>query len=193
MELEMIGREQEKELLKEYLESKKSEFIAIYGRRRVGKTFFVRQVIGDSACFVLTGMENAGLQDQLANFFFTLRRFFPVATHPKSWIEAFYELETYLESLPEGKKIVFIDELPWLDTVRSRFVGALEHFWNDWASARNDIKLIVCGSATSWMLKKLINSRGGLHNRVTHKMLISPFCLEEMEQYFLIYIKKKII
>ena len=129
MESEMIGREQEKELLKEYLASNKSEFIAVYGRRRVGKTFFVRQVIGGSACFVLTGMENAGLQDQLANFFFTLRKYYPVATHPKSWIEAFYELETYLEKLPDGEKIVFIDELPWLDTVRSRFVGALEHFF----------------------------------------------------------------
>lgn len=187
MELEMIGREQEKGLLEEYLESKKSEFIAIYGRRRVGKTFFVRQVVGDSACFVLTGMENAGLQDQLANFFFTLRRFFPAATHPKSWIEAFYELETYLESLPKGEKIVFIDELPWLDTVRSRFVGALEHFWNDWASARNDIKLIVCGSATSWMIDNIINNRGGLHNRKTHQIYIAPFTLQESEQYFRTY------
>lgn len=187
MESEMIGREREKELLKEYLASNKSEFIAVYGRRRVGKTFFVRQVIGESACFVLTGMENAGLQDQLANFFFTLRKYYPAATHPKSWIEAFYELETYLENLPEGEKIVFIDELPWLDTVRSRFVGALEHFWNDWASARNDIKLIVCGSATSWMIDNIINNRGGLHNRRTHQIYIAPFTLHESEQYFHTY------
>lgn len=187
MESEMIGREQEKELLKEYLASNKSEFIAVYGRRRVGKTFFVRQVIGGSACFVLTGMENAGLQDQLANFFFTLRKYYPVATHPKSWIEAFYELETYLEKLPDGEKIVFIDELPWLDTVRSRFVGALEHFWNDWASARKDIKLIVCGSATSWMIDNIINNRGGLHNRKTHQIFVAPFTLRESEQYFRTY------
>ncbi len=187
MELDMIGREREKELLKECLASNKSEFIAVYGRRRVGKTFFVRQVIGDSAGFVLTGMENAGLQDQLANFFFTLRRVFPAATHPKSWIEAFYELETYLESMPDGVKIVFIDELPWLDTVRSRFIGALEHFWNDWASARTDIKLIVCGSATSWMIDNIINNRGGLHNRKTHQIYIAPFTLHESEQYFRTY------
>jgi AAA+ ATPase superfamily predicted ATPase len=187
MESEMIGREREKELLKEYLASNKSEFIAVYGRRRVGKTFFVRQVVGGSACFVLTGMENAGLQDQLANFFFTLRKYYPAATHPKSWIEAFYELETYLEKLPDGEKIVFIDELPWLDTVRSRFVGALEHFWNDWASARKDIKLIVCGSATSWMIDNIINNRGGLHNRKTHQIFVAPFTLRESEQYFRTY------
>lgn len=187
MMMEMIGREREKALLKEYLDSGKSEFIAVYGRRRVGKTFFVRQVIGDSACFVLTGMENAGLQDQLANFFFTLRKVFPAAKHPKSWIEAFDDLETYLEGLPEGEKIVFIDELPWLDTVRSRFVGALEHFWNDWASARNDIKLMVCGSATSWMIDNIINNRGGLHNRKTHQIYIAPFTLHESEQYFRTY------
>ena len=183
----MIGRALEQSLLKEYLETQRSELIAVYGRRRVGKTFFIRQVIGDRACFVLTGMENAGLQDQLANFFFTLRKFCPAATHPKSWIEAFYELENYLESLPEGEKIVFIDELPWLDTVRSRFVGALEHFWNDWASARNDIKLIVCGSATSWMIDNIINNRGGLHNRRTHQIYITPFTLHESEQYFRTY------
>ena len=187
MKSEMIGREREKELLEEYLASNKSEFIAVYGRRRVGKTFFVRQVIGGSACFVLTGMENAGLQDQLANFFFALRKSYPAATHPKSWIEAFDELETYLERLPEGEKIVFIDELPWLDTIRSRFVGALEHFWNDWASARKDIKLIVCGSATSWMIDNIINNRGGLHNRKTHQIYIAPFTLHESEQYFRTY------
>lgn len=142
----------------EYLNSNRSEFIAVYGRRRVGKTFFIRQTVGDKACFALTGMENASMKDQLTNFFFTLRRVFPKATQPKSWIEAFDELETYLEQRPKGKKIIVIDELPWLDTVRSKFIAALELFWNGWASARNDIKLIVCGSATSWMIDKIINN-----------------------------------
>ena len=103
---------------------------------------------------------------------------------PQNWTEAFRMLSKNIERLGEGTKIIFIDELPWLDTQKSKFLGALEYFWNNWAYYRKDIKLIVCGSATSWMLNKLINSRGGLHNRVTHKMLISPFCLEEMEQYF---------
>lgn len=142
----------------EYLNSNRSEFIAVYGRRRVGKTFFIRQTVGDKACFALTGMENASMKDQLTNFFFTLRKVFPKATQPKSWIEAFDELETYLEQRPKGKKIIVIDELPWLDTVRSKFIAALELFWNGWASARNDIKLIVCGSATSWMIDKIINN-----------------------------------
>lgn len=183
----MIGREQETKLLKEYLNSNRSEFIAIYGRRRVGKTFFIRQIVGDKACFALTGMENANMKDQLTNFFFTLRRVFPEATQPKSWIEAFDELETYLEHRPKGKKIIVIDELPWLDTVRSKFISALELFWNAWASARNDIKLIVCGSATSWMIDKIINNRGGLHNRRTHQIYIAPFTLNESQRYFKAY------
>ena len=183
----MIGREQETRLLKEYLNSNRSEFIAIYGRRRVGKTFFIRQIVGDKACFALTGMENASMKDQLTNFFFTLRRVFPEATQPKSWIEAFDELETYLEHRPKGKKIIVIDELPWLDTVRSKFISALELFWNAWASARNDIKLIVCGSATSWMIDKIINNRGGLHNRRTHQIYIAPFTLNESQRYFKAY------
>ncbi len=180
----LIGRELERKQLEEYIESDRSEFIAVYGRRRVGKTFLIRQVVGNKACFSLTGMENADMKDQLANFFFTLRRVFPKAAQPTSWIEAFDELETYLEHRPKGKKIVIIDELPWLDTVRSKFIAALEWFWNGWASARDDIKLIVCGSATSWMIDNIINNRGGLHNRKTHQIYVAPFTLNESQRYF---------
>ena len=183
----LIGRESEVVLLKEYLSTEKSEFIAVYGRRRVGKTFLVRQVVGNEACFSVTGMENADMRDQLSNFYFTLRRVFPSAIQPQSWIEAFDELQTYLESLPEGKKIVFIDELPWMDTVRSKFISALERFWNGWADARDDIKLIVCGSSTSWMIDNIINNRGGLHNRKTHQIYVAPFTLGESRNYFKTY------
>lgn len=183
----LVGREEECRLLKEYLNSERSEFIAVYGRRRVGKTFLVRQVIGEKACFSLTGMENADMGDQLANFYFTLRRVYPQALRPSSWIEAFDKLQTYLETLPKGRKIIFIDELPWLDTPRSRFIGALEHFWNSWADGRDDVKLVVCGSATSWMIDNIINNRGGLHNRKTHQIYVAPFTLEESLHYFKAY------
>ena len=171
-------------MLERCFNSKKSEFIALYGRRRVGKTFLIRQIVGDRACFSLTGMENASMEDQLDNFYFTLRRVFEKAERPKSWVEAFDGLQTYLESLPRGRKIVVIDELPWLDTVRSRFIAALERFWNGWADARSDVKLIVCGSATSWMIDNIVNNRGGLHNRRTHQLYIAPFTLAESEKYF---------
>lgn len=184
MNKKLIGRKEERRRIEEYLSSDKSEFIAVYGRRRVGKTFLIRQVVGDDACFSLSGMENADLNDQLANFFFTLRRVYPAAARPKSWLEAFDELQSYLESLPDGKKVVIIDEMPWLDTVRSRFIGALERFWNGWVDTREDIKLIVCGSATSWMIDNIINNRGGLHNRRTHQIYVPPFTLEESKQYF---------
>ena len=184
MERAIIGREKEKTDLKKYISSEQSEFVAIYGRRRVGKTFLVKELLEGKFTFRMTGKENASLSDQLLNFSYALEDFFNDDHRPKSWTEAFRMLSKNIERLGEGTKIIFIDELPWLDTPKSRFLGALEHFWNNWAYYRNDIKLIVCGSATSWMLKKLINARGGLHNRVTHKMLVSPFCLEETEQYF---------
>ena len=132
-------------------------------------------------------MENADMQDQLANFFFTLRRVWPSAAKPHSWIEAFDELQSYLEHLPSGSKTVFIDELPWLDTARSKFIAALERFWNGWADGRDDIKLIVCGSATSWMIDNIINNRGGLHNRKTHQIYVAPFTLNESRRYFNAY------
>ena len=184
MENSIVGREKEIMELKKYLSSEQSEFIAVYGRRRVGKTFLIKELLECQFCFRMTGKENARLGEQLLNFSYALSDFFDDNRVPKNWTEAFRMLSKHIEKQEEGAKIIFIDELPWLDTQKSRFLGALEHFWNNWAYYRKDIKLIVCGSATSWMLNKLINSRGGLHNRVTHKMLISPFCLEEMEQYF---------
>ena len=184
MENKIIGREKEQRELKKYIASDQSEFIAIYGRRRIGKTFLVKELLEGKFIFRMTGKETARLDEQLINFSYALADFFDDDRVPKNWAEAFRQLSKHIEKQGEGVKIIFIDELPWLDTPKSRFLGALEHFWNHWAYYRNDIKLIVCGSSTSWMLNKLINSRGGLHNRVTHKMLISPFSLQEVEQYF---------
>lgn len=100
-----------------------------------------------------------------------------------SWLEAFEQLITYIEHLQDDRKVIFLDELPWLDTARSKFIQALEYFWNGWASARHDIVLVVCGSATSWMIDMLINNHGGLHNRLTYKIMLEPFTL--CEEYFL--------
>ena len=184
MENSIVGRKKEIMELKKYLSSEQSEFIAVYGRRRVGKTFLIKELLEGQFTFRMTGKENARLGEQPLNFSYAMSDFLGDDHVPQNWTEAFRMLSKNIERLGEGTKIIFIDELPWLDTQKSKFLGALEYFWNNWAYYRKDIKLIVCGSATSWMLNKLINSKGGLHNRVTHKMLISPFCLEEMEQYF---------
>lgn len=180
----IIGREFEIECLKKYIDSNKSEFIAIYGRRRIGKTFLVKELFEGKFSFRITGRENADLRDQLAGFSYAMFDYFGDQAMYENWTEAFRALSKAVERQKEGTKIIFIDELPWFDTHKSKFISALEHFWNNWAYYRSDIKLIVCGSAASWMLNKVINARGGLHNRVTHKMLMSPFSLKEVEQYF---------
>lgn len=181
----LIGREKEQETILTRLNSNESEFIAIYGRRRIGKTYLVRRMLDDKFTFFLTGMDNVSMQDQLTNFALTLRKYVGHDVDvPENWLYAFDMLTQYLESLPEGKKIIFIDEMPWLDTPKSRFISALEHFWNSWAAVRDDVKLIACGSATSWMIDELINNRGGLHNRLTLKILLEPFSLRECKMYF---------
>ena len=182
-----IGREKEQEQLKDYIGSNQSEFIAVYGRRRVGKTWLIQQVIGNDYAFYVAGMNRVTMEIQLANFMQGIRKHRPdePLPHVKTWLDAFIALESYLESLPEGKKIVFIDEMPWMDTPRSNFISGLEHFWNSWASWRDDIKLIVCGSATSWIINNLIKNRGGLHNRVTHKIPLKPFSLRECREFFM--------
>ncbi len=179
----LIGRKTEINHLQRIKESTKSEFVAIYGRRRVGKTFLVREFFEYSFDFQLTGLANATTAQQLTNFKAALNKQTSSdfeASH--NWFDAFQQLIRYLEGLDiKNKKTIFLDELPWLDTKRSDFMMALEHFWNSWASNRKDIILITCGSAASWMINKLINNRGGLHNRVTQRIKVKPFNLQETE------------
>ena len=185
MEKNIVGRRTEIDRLKRYVASNRSEFIVIYGRHRVGKTFLVSELFDSNILFRMTGKENVSTNEQLENFGYVLSNYTGNAAVPKDWTEAFRMLSTYLEKEQgEGVKILFFDELPWFDTYGAKFVSALEDFWNDWAAYRHDIKLIVCGSATTWMLDNVINSRGGLHNRATHTILLQPFTLNETEQYF---------
>jgi uncharacterized protein len=181
----MIGRKKELATLTSLLNGNRSEFVAIYGRRRVGKTYLIRTAFQNNFTFQVTGLANATTAQQITNFHVALQKFNPSAspTMPTNWFYAFQELIAYLEKQPEGKKVVFIDELPWFDTNTSGFIQAIEHFWNSWASARQDILLITCGSAASWMINKLLNNKGGLHNRVTKRFKIIPFTLSECEQF----------
>jgi AAA+ ATPase superfamily predicted ATPase len=184
--MKIIGRIAQQEALKEYVASNKSEFVAVYGRRRVGKTFLVREYFRNSFTFYFTGLANTGMQMQLHNFNTSLQKYgkmpYPAVS---TWFDAFEQLiHLITHSRQKGKKIIFLDELPWMDTPRSGLISALEHFWNGWASLRTDILLIVCGSATSWMTNKLLKNHGGLHNRITKQLFIEPFTLGECEAFY---------
>ena len=180
----MVGRQKEQRQLRNAIERKEAQFIAVYGRRRVGKTYLVREFFGNEFCFYHTGVANVDTEEQLLNFRDSLVKYgYERCPAIKSWREAFLALEKVVENGKPGKKIVFLDELPWMDTRKSKFVSALEHFWNGWASARKDVVLIVCGSATSWMISKILKDHGGLHNRVTDRIRLEPFSLGECELY----------
>jgi AAA+ ATPase superfamily predicted ATPase len=181
----LIGRKRERDELFDAFHSGRSEFVAVYGRRRVGKTFLIRSLFDREFAFHLTALLKDDTGSQLANFAEAIKAYGGKDDSvPENWPEAFRRLRRLLDESNRKKKVVFIDETPWLDTRRSGFIPALEHFWNDWASARSDICLIVCGSAASWIIKKLFKSRGGLHNRVTRRILLEPFTLSECKQYF---------
>ena len=178
----IIGREREKKFLTKIYNSSKPEFLAVYGRRRVGKTFLIREFFNEKIVFQCAGLANAGTKEQLKNFFQSVCRYDGSAEKaPEDWLDAFELLINYLEKLEIKRKIVFLDELPWMDTPGSFFLSALEHFWNGWASARKDIVLIVSGSATSWMMDNLILNHGGLYGRLTHKIFLQPFDLNETD------------
>ena len=185
MKSRIIGRKSEQQILQRIYQSGRSEFVAVCGRRRVGKTFLVKEYFESELVFQTSGLANCGMKEQIETFYKELiYHGLKSDAKPKNWTDIFFLLRTYLEMLGDGRKVVLLDELPWMDTPRSGFISALEYFWNVWASARHDIVLIVCGSSTSWMMDMLINNHGGLHNRLTRQLFLQPFNLAECQEYF---------
>ena len=187
----LIGRKAEKEWLQQYLSSNDPEFIVIYGRRRVGKTYLVKEFFKNDFFFYFTGVAKSNLSLHLERFATACNEQFQTSRGvldklpPKTWMEAFDRLRRVIKaSDPDERKVIFLDELPWMDTPKSGFIQALDYFWNSFASTRKDILLIACGSASSWIVQKLFNDIGGLHNRVTGKLQLRPFSLKECEEYF---------
>ncbi|MBQ8852936.1 MAG: ATP-binding protein [Alistipes sp.] len=180
----IIGREKELKMLKDAYNDEYSQFVVVYGRRRVGKTFLVREAFNYKFTFQHSGIANAPKSTQLEEWTTSLQKHgLKVKETPKSWLEAFSLLDDLIRKSRAKKKVIFIDELPWMDTQGSGFVSALEHFWNAYASARKDVLLIVCGSATSWIVDKIVHNHGGLHNRLNKKINLRQFSLHECELY----------
>ena len=181
----IVGRESEKKRLDRALSETEAQLIVVYGRRRVGKTFLINEYFDNSFSFRFTGAENQKNAEQLKNFALELKntahRNFQV---PKDWTEAFFSLRSHLESLDNTtKRVVFFDELPWMDRPRSGFLQAFEWFWNSWGVTQKNLVFIVCGSATSWMVDKLDDNKGGLFNRQTCRLFLEPFDLRQTEMY----------
>lgn len=188
MEKIIVGRKEEIKILNNAMTSEASEFVAVIGRRRVGKTFLIKKICKPVLDFELTGLQSSAKSDQLKNFVYAMQTYFPdleLELAPNSWLEAFFLLKEALVEMDKSEKIViFLDELPWLATKRSDFLTALGWFWNTWASV-NNVMLVICGSAASWMISKVINNKGGLYNRVTKRIFLDPFTLAETEEFFL--------
>jgi AAA+ ATPase superfamily predicted ATPase len=181
----LAGRSRERALLAQVMASSEAELVAVYGRRRVGKTYMIRELLGDAIRFELTAVNGASVRDQLANFATALAvTRGSVLEPPASWRAAFEQLAAALKSRSPRKRVLFFDELPWLASRRSGFLPAFEHFWNSWAVKQHDLVIVVCGSAAAWMIQHLARARGGLHNRVTRRIRLEPFTLAETEAYF---------
>jgi uncharacterized protein len=186
--MKLIGREIETKELNKCLKSERSHFVAVYGRRRVGKTYLVKTFFKNTFSFYTTGLADASKKTQLANFDKALKKYAKTGTpltESKDWLSAFDTLIGILEQDSQEKKVVFLDELPWMDSRNSGFITALEYFWNSWASARADIVLIICGSASWWIIDKIINNKKGLYNRVTNRIKIEPFTLKETKAFLM--------
>ena len=177
----LVGRSSERLALLDALRSPEAELVAVYGRRRVGKTFLIREIYRDAICFELVGMHGVDVSRQLRAFAGVLG----LPSPPEDWQGAFAQLQVFLRARLQRrrtKQVVFFDEVPWLASRRSGFLAAFEHFWNGWAIKQPKLVVVICGSAASWMLEKVVRQRGGLHNRVTRRIRVEPFSLAEVEE-----------
>ncbi len=183
----IIGREAEISILNKMLHSTAPELLAIYGRRRVGKTFLIRNYCHSNMIFSCSGQLNGKTKEQLLNFTRQLNQWFPnqtILSSATSWQEAFAQLEQCVETVRrKGKKVIFFDELPWFENHKSGFLSAFGYFWNNYASRKDDLLVVICGSAASWIIDKVVNNKGGLHNRITQRMRLLPFTLKEAKEY----------
>lgn len=183
----LIGRKEEQQIFNDCLQSNESRLIAVYGRRRVGKTFLIRNHFGKLIKFEISGLHNGDLKDQLKQVFDVVYSYgLPKSAlkYPESWMDAFQLIQSYINSLKgTGKKVIFFDELPWFDTPKSKFLMAFENFWNAYCTKRNDLVVVICGSAASWMIKKIVKNKGGLHNRLAERIRLKPFTLHETELF----------
>jgi uncharacterized protein len=185
--ISLIGREIEAEKMRKFLLSSESELVAIIGRRRVGKTFLIKRVYKEEMAFHITGLQDVSRSMQLDNFVEARNQFFPESiafAKPKTWLAAFSQLKQLLGKPRKKKRVLFFDELPWLASNSNEFLKVFDHFWNTWALDQNLI-VVICGSSASWMITNIINSKGGLHNRITQKIFLLPFTLHETERYLL--------
>ena len=183
--MNIIGRTREIHELNRYYDSGRPELIVVYGRRRVGKTYLIREHFENNFAFYFTGEVNSSNAENLANFDKAIVQYGGGQTPcSQNWRDAFNKLEKLLDKTTRKRKVVFIDEMPWLDAGRSDFLSAFDYFWNSYASAVPEILFICCGSATSWITKNIFRNRGGLHNRVTGRIHLAPFSLSECEAFF---------
>lgn len=185
----LIGRKKEQIILKEAIESGHPELIAIFGRRRVGKTYLIKNYCKDQLRFQLVGTKDANLTIQLTNFSIAIGKAIGsqnLYRVPESWSDAFVQLSNFLEpKLATERCVIFLDEFPWLNTQKSGFLQAFDHWWNSWGTDQDNLVVIICGSAASWMIENIVNNKGGLHNRITRKIRLLPFNLKETEEFLL--------
>lgn len=179
MGYKIIGRKKELEQLTSIYNSNKAELVAVYGRRRIGKTFLIKGFFNEKFDYYATGIFEGSKKEELNAFCDMLRQIQPDLPPVKSWMDAFSALRDYLKKLRKKHIVVFLDELPWFDVPSGKFLKAFEWFWNSWGSTQNNLKLIVCGSATTWMTDKFISGKGGLYNRTTERVYLAPFNLNE--------------
>lgn len=184
----IVGREEEIKILQGIYESQEPQFLAVYGRRRIGKTYLISEFFKNKGVyFEITGMKDGSTKEQLFQFGYEFSRQFnegKLISPPKNWAEALNLLHEAIEKIENDKKIIlFFDEVPWLASPRSKFLNALEHFWNRYLSRNKNVVMVICGSAASWIIRNIINNKGGLHGRVTRKMRLLPFTLSETEKY----------
>jgi uncharacterized protein len=186
MQAEVIGRYEQKLILDDILANRQASLTVVYGRRRVGKTYLIETYLNKAIGFQYTGIKNVTMSIQIKRFLkqLSLQLKVKLSESPNNWFDVFDLAQKLIaKRLKKDKFVIFLDEFPWISSRKSNFLAAFENFWNTWACKQKQLAIIICGSSASWMIKHVINNKGGLHNRLSYKIRLEPFTLHETEVF----------
>jgi hypothetical protein len=178
-----VGRKNELRMLNDAYRSGKDELVVLYGRRRIGKSSLVKRFAEKKkAYYEFEALEGETTPGQINHFLQQLKKQIddPILDSVRfaNWEQVFtYLTEKVINRKSKVKKILFLDELPWMAAGRIRLVSLLKYYWdNHWKSKH--VMLILCGSVASFMVKKVLHSNA-LYGRTTIEILLKGFSPEE--------------
>ncbi len=180
--MNFVGRDYELDQLNTLYKAEGSQLVAVYGRRRVGKSTLVEQLMLHKPNLQFEGLEKVRTKGQIEQFTIDLRHQVADSILDSvvfaNWQAVFEYLTRYFDECQE-KQLIFFDEFQWMAVGQSKLVSLIKSYWDRYWSKQN-IMLVLCGSVSSYMIKRVIKSKA-MYGRINYELALQPFSPPEIK------------